>query len=182
MSTLQIKVWHKRFKDGWESVESVPCSGRPATNRTRENVECVWAAINKDQQLTVWELEAYLGIQKTTVSKILMQDLGMKRVMANFILQLLLPEQKEHRAAVGRIMWGGKMTTLKGTEPSLSHVQCFLYLVSSSINVSIFHSTWLDTFWPGIVWCSPEKKSYLNQSFQVTEVQRTSLGKEREKG
>ena len=25
--------------------------------------------------------------------------------------------------------------------------QCLLYLVSSLINVSIFHSTWLDTFW-----------------------------------
>ena len=39
------------------------------------------------------------------------------------------------------------MPTLKGTEASLSHVQCFLYLVSSSINVSVFHITWLDTFW-----------------------------------
>ena len=37
--------------------------------------------------------------------------------------------------------------TLKGTEESLSCVQCFLYLVSSSKNVSSFHSTWLDTFW-----------------------------------
>ena len=36
---------------------------------------------------------------------------------------------------------------LKGTEMSLSCVQCLLYLVSSSINVSIFHMTWLDTFW-----------------------------------
>ena len=34
-----------------------------------------------------------------------------------------------------------------GTEASLSCVQCFLYLVSSSVNVSIFHSMWLDTFW-----------------------------------
>ena len=39
------------------------------------------------------------------------------------------------------------MPTLKGTKVSLSYVQCFLYLVSSSINVSIFHITWLDTFW-----------------------------------
>ena len=39
------------------------------------------------------------------------------------------------------------MTTLKETETSLSCVQCFLYLVSSSINVSIFHVTWLDTFY-----------------------------------
>ena len=49
--------------------------------------------------------------------------------------------------AVGRTVWGPKVPTLKGTEASLSCVQCFLYLVSSSIRVSIFHSTWLDTFW-----------------------------------
>ena len=35
-SAAQIKVWHKRFKDGWEFVESDPCSGRPATGRTPE--------------------------------------------------------------------------------------------------------------------------------------------------
>ena len=37
------------------------------------------------------------------------------------------------------------MPTLKGTEASLSCVQCFLYLVPFKINVSTFHSTWLDT-------------------------------------
>ena len=49
MSAAQIKVWHKCFKDGRESVESDPHSGRPATSRTPENVECVRAAVNKDQ-------------------------------------------------------------------------------------------------------------------------------------
>ena len=49
--------------------------------------------------------------------------------------------------AIGRTVWSSKMTTLKGTEMSLSYIQWFLYLVSSSINVSIFHITWLDTFW-----------------------------------
>ncbi|XP_069330150.1 histone-lysine N-methyltransferase SETMAR-like [Eulemur rufifrons] len=99
MSAAQIKVWHKRFKDGRESVESDPRSGRPATSRTAENVERVRAAINKDQRLTVRELEADLGIPKTTVSEILTQDLGMKRVVAKCVPQLLLPEQKEHSAA-----------------------------------------------------------------------------------
>ena len=46
-----------------------------------------------------------------------------------------------------RIVWGPRVPTLKGTEVSLFYVQCFLYPVSSSINVSIFHSSWLDTFW-----------------------------------
>ena len=44
-------------------------------------------------------------------------------------------------------VWGLKVPTLKGTEASLSYVQCFLYLVSSSINVSIFHIIWHGTFW-----------------------------------
>ena len=33
-----------------------------------------------------------------------------------------------------RTVWGPKAPTLKGTEVSLSYVQCFLYLVFSSIN------------------------------------------------
>ena len=49
--------------------------------------------------------------------------------------------------SIGRTVWGPKMPTLRRTEVSLSYVQCFLSLVSSSINVSIFHCTWLDTFW-----------------------------------
>ena len=64
VSAAQIKVWHKRFKDGQESVENDPRSGRPATNRTIENVERVWAAINKDWRLTVREPEADLGNPK----------------------------------------------------------------------------------------------------------------------
>ena len=40
--------------------------------------------------------------------------------------------------AIVTTVWGLKVPTLKGTEASLSCVQCFLYLVSSSINVSIF--------------------------------------------
>ena len=53
MSAAQIKMWHKCFKDGRDSVESDPHSGRPATSRTPENVECVQSVINKDQLLTV---------------------------------------------------------------------------------------------------------------------------------
>ena len=48
MSAAQIKVWHKCFKDGRESVESGPHSRRPATSRTPENVERAQTAINKD--------------------------------------------------------------------------------------------------------------------------------------
>ena len=85
MTAVQIKVWHKHFKDGWKCVESEPRSGRPATSRTPENVECVWAAISSDQWLIVWELEADLRITKTAVSEISMQEFGMKCVMSYLI-------------------------------------------------------------------------------------------------
>ena len=42
--------------------------------------------------------------------------------------------------ATGRTVWDSEVPTLKGTKASLSCVQCFLYLVSPSISVSIFHS------------------------------------------
>ena len=52
----------------------------------------------------------------------------------------------------GRTVWVPEVPTLKGTEESLSYVQCFLYLMSSSIKVFIFHITWLDTFWTYLVY------------------------------
>ena len=50
-----------------------------------------------------------------------------------------------------RTMWGPKVLILKESEASLSYVQCFLYLGSSSINASIFHITWLDKPWTDLV-------------------------------
>ena len=42
-------------------------------------------------------------------------------------------------------------TYFEGDWVILSYVQCLLYLVSYSINISIFHSTWLDTFWTYLI-------------------------------
>ena len=53
--------------------------------------------------------------------------------------------------ATRRTVWGPTVPTLKGTEMSLSYVQCFLYLVSSSTNASIFRIAWLGTFWTALV-------------------------------
>ena len=47
-------------------------------------------------------IEADLGIPKTTVPEILMQNLGMRCAVARFVPQLLLPEQKERWAAVAK--------------------------------------------------------------------------------
>ena len=80
--------------------------------------------------------------------------------------------------AIGRTVWSPRVPTLKGTEVSLSHLHSFLYLASSSINASIFHYPWLDTFWTDLVYweylcyacmtVSQNKKVHLPRTLIVT--------------
>ena len=58
--------------------------------------------------------------------------------------------------AIGRTVWDLKVPPLKWTEAPLSYVQCFLYPVSSLVNVSILHITWLGTFWTDFLSCIKE--------------------------
>ena len=67
--------------------------------------------------------------------------------------------------AIGRAVWGPKVPTRKGTEASLSYVQCFLYCVCSLKKVSIFHITWLDTFWTDLIYVHLKKECH--NSFPV---------------
>jgi len=64
MGEAQIKFWYWRFKDGRESDESGPRSGRPVTSGTTKNVEHTRAAVNENWWLTVQELEEDLGFHR----------------------------------------------------------------------------------------------------------------------
>ena len=69
------------------------------------------------------------------------RDFRLSEIQENMMGQLM---------ETGRTVWGPKVPTLKGTEASLSYIQGFLYLCFS-INASIFHIAWLDTFWTDLV-------------------------------
>ena len=63
-------------------------------------------------------------------------------IQENMTMQLMV---------IGRTAWGPKVPTLKETGALLFYVQYFLHLVSSSVNVSIFHIAQLNTFWTDLV-------------------------------
>ncbi|XP_018341610.1 PREDICTED: putative uncharacterized protein FLJ37770 [Trachymyrmex septentrionalis] len=105
-SDTQIKEWFKQFKDGCVSVDSDPYSGRPSTSKTTENVERVRFAINQNLCLTMRKLKDDLRIiPKTIVFRILTEDLGMSRVIATFITQILMKDQKNSRVEVAKKSW-----------------------------------------------------------------------------
>ena len=56
LSRTQAFEWHRRFREGRESVEDDERSGRPQTSRTAENIENVSAAVRQNRQQTIAEL------------------------------------------------------------------------------------------------------------------------------
>ncbi|UYV62779.1 hypothetical protein LAZ67_2001911 [Cordylochernes scorpioides] len=91
--------WHSRFKAGRISIEDDPRQGRPKFQRTDENVQKITDLIKENPRSTLLELEQDTGISKTTIGRIVTQDLKLKKTPAKFIPRFLTNEQKLCRLA-----------------------------------------------------------------------------------
>jgi len=86
LSHACIFEWHKRFKEGQDSVDDNPRSGRPTTSKTDDFVARVREMIPANWRLTIRELSVEVGVSYGTCQAILTQDLNMRRVAAKFVL------------------------------------------------------------------------------------------------
>ncbi|UYV71281.1 hypothetical protein LAZ67_8002486 [Cordylochernes scorpioides] len=86
--------WHSRFKAGRISIEDYPRQGRPTFQRTYENVQKITDLIKENPRTTLLELEQDTGISKTTIGRIVTEDLRLKKTPAKFIPRFLTNEQK----------------------------------------------------------------------------------------
>ncbi|UYV83512.1 hypothetical protein LAZ67_23001282 [Cordylochernes scorpioides] len=91
--------WHSRFKAGRISIEDDPRQGRPTFRRTDENVQKITDLIKENPRTTLLELEQDTGISKTTIGRIVTEDLRLKKTPAKFIPRFLTNEQKLCRLA-----------------------------------------------------------------------------------
>ncbi|UYV69109.1 hypothetical protein LAZ67_6002441 [Cordylochernes scorpioides] len=91
--------WHSRFKAGRISIEDDPRQGRPKFQRTDENVQKITDLIKENPRTTLLELEQDTGISKTTIGRIVIEDLMLKKTPAKFIPRFLTNEQKLCRLA-----------------------------------------------------------------------------------
>ncbi|UYV79392.1 hypothetical protein LAZ67_17002449 [Cordylochernes scorpioides] len=91
--------WHSRFKAGRISIEEDPRQGRPKFQRTDENVQKITDLIKENPRTTLLELEQDTGISKTTIGRIVTEDLKLKKIPAKFIPRFLTNEQKLCRLA-----------------------------------------------------------------------------------
>ena len=85
----------KRFKEGRDSTDDNPRSGRPMTSKTDDCVARVRELIRANRRLTIREVSVEVGVSYGTCQAILTQDLNMRRVAAKFVPRILTAEQKE---------------------------------------------------------------------------------------
>ena len=83
LSRSQVFKWFKAFSEGRESIEDEPCSERPSTSKTDNNVEIVGALVRSDRRLTVRMIASELNLNHTTVHQILTDELAMKKLCAS---------------------------------------------------------------------------------------------------
>jgi histone-lysine N-methyltransferase SETMAR len=70
-------------------------TGRPKTHRTDENVGKVLKLVCSERQLSVQMIAEELNLDRETVRKILTEDLGMRKVSAKMVPQILSDDQKQ---------------------------------------------------------------------------------------
>ena len=94
LSRITIFEWHKRFREGRDSVKDNESSGRPTTSRTDDNIAAVDKMVKEDRKVTSRLIADTLGIPKTVVRRILREDLKKRKVHSAAIIRQFLTQQQ----------------------------------------------------------------------------------------
>lgn len=105
--------WFKRFRDGKETTEDEPRSGRPSTSRTPDMIERVRNMLARDRRLTLRLMAEELSISKDTVRTIVRENLGKRKICSRFVPHMLTDDQKAKRKEAA-----GDLITMCDRDPS----------------------------------------------------------------
>ena len=83
-SYIIITRWFFRFKQGRESLEDDPHSGRPLSAFSEDDVTAVKRLLDEDARCTVDEISESLSINSSAVFMILKQRLGQRKICARW--------------------------------------------------------------------------------------------------
>ena len=99
-SYAQVKFWVEEFKRGRTSLEAEARSGRPLDATDEEMCKKVRDLVYSDRRIQMEEIAQALGISHGSVSTILHDRLGMRKLTARWVPKSLSNEQMVTRASV----------------------------------------------------------------------------------
>ncbi|XP_075225707.1 protein GVQW3-like [Lycorma delicatula] len=97
MSPKNVLKWYARFRDGIESIEDDRRPGASSTVQVEENIQKVAEILPNDRCASIRLIEEITGIPKTTVHRILTENLGKKKIRCRFVPHSLADDQKDCR-------------------------------------------------------------------------------------
>ncbi|UYV76645.1 hypothetical protein LAZ67_14001565 [Cordylochernes scorpioides] len=104
MDRSNVYGWYKMFSEGRKDVNDEERAGRTSTSTTDEKINEVGKMILANRRITVREVAEDLNITIGSCHSIFINDLGMRRVAANFVPKLLNCDQKQHRMNIANEM------------------------------------------------------------------------------
>ena len=104
MNRAAVFKWHKRFKEGRESVRDDERCGRSKEVRTPELIGQIKNFMDKDRRISVETIGAQFDVSVGTVHTIIREELKMWKNCAKFVPRVLREYQKERRCHDSREM------------------------------------------------------------------------------
>ena len=97
MNRAWVFEWHKRFKEGRESVRDDEGCGRSKEVRTLELNGQIKNFMDKDRRVSIETISAQFEVSLGTVHTIIREELKMRKICATFVPRVLREDQKERR-------------------------------------------------------------------------------------
>ena len=104
INRASVFEWHKRFKEGRESVRDDERYGRSKEVRTPELTGQIKNFIDKERRVSIETISSQFDVSVETVHAIIRrEELKMRKICAKFVPRVLRDDQKERRChATGR--------------------------------------------------------------------------------
>ena len=95
MNRASVFEWHKRFKEGTESVRDDETCGKSKEVRTPELIGQIKNFMKKDRRVSIETISVQFDVTVGTLHTIIREELKMQKICANFVPRVLREDQKE---------------------------------------------------------------------------------------
>ena len=116
MNRASVFEWHKRFKEGRESVRDDKRCRRSKEVRTPELIGQIKNFMDKDRRVSIETISAQIDVSVGTVHTIIREELKMWKICEKFVPRALREDQKERRCHNSR-----EMVELINSDPAVLH-------------------------------------------------------------
>ena len=104
MNQSSVFEWHKRFKEGRESVRDDERCGRSKEVRIPKLIGQIKNVMDKDCCVSIETISAQFDVSVGTVHTIICKELKMQKICAKFVPRMLREDQKERHCHDSREM------------------------------------------------------------------------------